>query len=395
MFSRQTKAGVFVLEGLNAVATTYYFYYLYFFTRTHFNFTARDNLWLAAAMGLIYTVSAIYAGKFAQRHGYFVALKAGLFTLAGVLFCGGFVHGVVAHIIVAAIGTAAMCFTWPTFEAIISEQEPRASLQTLLGIYNLTWAGCSAISYFAGGAMLQYLGDRSMFFIPAAIHVVQLGLTFWLEKRNVASSPLAQRLPEAEHPSSTIAGGITPKGFLWMGWVANPFAYLAINTVIAVIPSLAKELNFSAAFAGFFCSIWFFVRAGSFELLRVWSKWHYRLGWLLGAYLGMIAGFGLMLLSKNLAVLLVAQVMFGFSVGLVYYSSIFYSMDVGDTKGEHGGFHEGMIGLGSCAGPAVGAAALHCFPRQPNSGAVAVLAILVCGFVALLAVSAATRNRKP
>ncbi len=46
----------------------------------------------------------------------------------------------------------------------------------------------------------------------------------------------------------------------------------------------------------------------------------------------------------------VAQIAFGISVGLIYYSSLFYSMDVGETKGEHGGLHEAMIGAAPASG---------------------------------------------
>jgi len=71
---------------------------------------------------------------------------------------------------------------------------------------------------------------------------------------------------------------------------------------------------------------------------------------------------------------------------LIYYSSLFYSMDVGETKGEHGGIHEAAIGLGNCVGPAVGGASLYLLPQYPNSGALAVTVLLFCGFGGLLAI---------
>jgi hypothetical protein len=81
-----------------------------------------------------------------------------------------------------------------------------------------------------------------------------------------------------------------------------------------------------------------------------------------------------------------AQIVFGGAVGLIYYSSLFYSMDSSETKGEHGGIHESVIGLGNCAGPAVGAAALQFFPQYSHSGALAVTVLLLCGLGALTAV---------
>jgi hypothetical protein len=81
-----------------------------------------------------------------------------------------------------------------------------------------------------------------------------------------------------------------------------------------------------------------------------------------------------------------AETVFGVALGLIYYSSLFYSMDVSETKGVHGGIHEAAIGLGNFAGPAVGAAALHFLPQRPNSGAWAVAGLLLTGLLALLGI---------
>jgi len=94
--------------------------------------------------------------------------------------------------------------------------------------------------------------------------------------------------------------------------------------------------------------------------------------------------FTFLLLVPNLFVLIASQVIFGLSIGLIYYSSLFYSMDVGETKGEHGGIHEAAIGLGIFLGPAVGATALRLLPQFPNSGAWAVSGLLTIGLSLLL-----------
>ena len=127
-----------------------------------------------------------------------------------------------------------------------------------------------------------------------------------------------------------------------------------------------------------------FVRLATFVALWQWTGWHYRFRWLLGAFVGLTAGFSLLLLSRNLGLLVAAQAVFGVSVGLIYYSSLFYSMDVGQTKGEHGGLHEAMIGTGICLGPAVGALSLCLAPGSPNAGAYAVTALLACGLAGLI-----------
>jgi hypothetical protein len=54
-------------------------------------------------------------------------------------------------------------------------------------------------------------------------------------------------------------------------------------------------------------------------------------------------------------------------------------MDVGETKGEHSGIHEAVIGAGNCAGPGIAAAALFLFTAHPASGTLAVCLLLACG----------------
>jgi len=169
-----------------------------------------------------------------------------------------------------------------------------------------------------------------------------------------------------------------------MAWLANPFAYMGINTLLAVIPGLARDLKLSATESGLFCSIWFFARLVTFTGLWRWTGWHYRFRWLLLSFCGLILSLATLLLVRSYWPLVVAQVCLGACVGLIYYSSLFYSMDVGETQGEHGGLHEAMIGSGICIGPAIGVAGLLLAPGQPNAGAYAVLTLLGAGMAGLI-----------
>jgi MFS family permease len=387
MFSRRLKAGYFVLEGLNSFATVYYLYYFYFFMETVYGFGNQANLTLAAVNGAVYAIMAWQAGKFAQRFGYFTALKVGFVIMIGALTVGSQLHTAGGHIVVMAVTVAGICFTWPTLEALVSEGETPAGVQRMVGIYNMIWAATAAVAYFIGGAMFEKFGARSLFYIPVAIQITQLGLTLWLESQarrpNVGQ---ASRLPPLPEPAPHRHFAARTKVFLNLAWLANPFAYVAINTLIAVSPGVARRLGLSTMVAGFCCSIWCFSRMGAFYVLWRWNGWHYRFRWLLVSYLAMVGSFAGILLAPNLAVLVLAQIIFGCVTGLIYYSSLFYSMDLGDTKGEHGGIHEAVIGLGNLAGPAVGAASLYFLPQYANSGAFAVTGLLLLGLGALLTI---------
>jgi len=377
--SRKLKNGVFALEGLNALATTYFFYDIYYYTRDQFKFGALQNLILAALLGAVYSVAAYFGGRFAQKFGYFTAVRWGTGLMMVVFLIGSQVEGLASTVAVIVVGDIGMCLTWPAMEALMSEGEPPVRLQSLVGIYNFVWAAAGAFAYFMGGLLQQKLGAKSIFYVPAGLLLLEMGLAFWLERE-------AQRQPPTELDPSLLrptpegyASPISPALFLKMAWLANPLAYLAINTVISTLPSIAKHFQLTLMQAGFICSIWLFVRAGAFVFLRLWPNWHYRFRFLAGCYIAMIVSFGGILLAPEIWVFILSQTVFGLAIGLIYYSSLFYSMDVGQTKGEHGGIHEAAIGVGNAAGPAMAAAALAFFPKFPGSGAAAVCVLLLVG----------------
>ena len=425
MFSRRLKTGYFILEGLNSFALVYYSYYSYFFMQKAFGFDNKANLALAAFNGAVYALFSWQAGKFAQRFGYFTSLKLGFLLMMMALAVGWRVGAAsaAAQIGVLAVTYVGMCFTWPSLEALVSEGEASGGVQHMVGVYNVVWAGTAALASFTGGVMFEHLGFASLFYVPIALQLIQFGLIIWLESQavirpqgamqvekhsgsnspagevgNQESTPAAAGTIAAIVASNAAESGRSPHlrfratSFQRMAWLANPFAYIAINTLIALFPGIAVRLHLSPMLAGFCCSVWCFARLGAFFGLWSWNGWHYHFRWLLLSYLALVGTFATILVVSDLAVLVLAQTVFGGAVGLIYYSSLFYSMDSSDTKGEHGGIHEAAIGLGNFAGPAVGAAALQFLPRYGNSGALAVSLLLLGGLAGLTAIWRAGRT---
>jgi MFS family permease len=383
-----SKAFYFVLEGLNAFATTFFFYYLFFFMAKEYGFGNKENLTLAALNGLVYTGGAWMGGKLGQRYGYLRALGVGIVTMAISLAAGGLLHGVKTHITVMIVCTVGMCLTWPNLQALVSDKEPPTALPRVVGFYNVVWATLGGVAFFTGGVLLETLGLLSLFWLPVAVQGIQLILLFWLMRRSTVES--MARINVVPSASSRPALNPRPiaraKAFLRMAWFSNPFAYVAANTIVAVIPGLARKLELTPRMAGFFCSIWLFARLAMFVCLWFWGGWHYRFRWFVSAYVLLIASFAGMLLLPKLAFIIAAQIGFGIALGLIYYSSLYYSMDVGEARAEQGGFHEAAIGAGLFGGPAVGAIALYFFPDRSDSSAVAVSSVLVLGLVGLLVI---------
>lgn len=381
MDNRPNKTLVFVIEGLNSLALAFYFLFLFFFMQQRFGFDNLENLLLGAGGGFVYMAASFICGRVAPRVGYYNCLTAAFIVMPIILLIGSRLQSLGGHLVVFVVSVICMGFVWAPLQTLACMGEPSHRVQRMVGIYNVVWASVVATGFFVAGAMFE-AWPESIFVVTAGIMTLQLILTIVMRIRGVSAERDTQAQVTSDVPEErTIAPNIG-RAFLLMAWVANPFAFVAANVCSPTIPTIADRLGLSPTYAGVFCSVWLFARAAGFALCWKWKGWHYRLHWLLIGYLAMVISFVAILAIPNLIVLLISQVFFGLSLGLLYYSSLYYSMHVGvEEQGKHGGIHEASIGAGNCAGPLFGAAALHFVPTNPNAGVLAVSAALALGFL--------------
>jgi MFS family permease len=409
-----SRALWFFIEAINSLAATYFFNYIFFYMRDHYGFGNRLNLLLSVLYGSVYTVSAWNAGRFAQRFGYLFSLRVALAGTGLAMIVAGLLPHLLGYSRVTMLADCALlgfwayfiCLAWPTLQALLSNRQPAAGMPRTAGFYNIVWAATASIGYLTGGALLQTFGGEVLFWIAAGLHLLGLLLLARLtETRAAALDPMRLAVAAAPIPGhatrntqhgsnpplrdaplapSTPPPSAKARMFLHLAWLTNPFAYIAINGILPVIPKLAERLGLDAAAAGIVCSVWFWVRFGAFIWFWLWPAWHYRFRWLLAAFVTLAVSFTGILLSINLWMLVAAQVAFGLAVGLIYYSSLFYSMDIGESRGRRGGFHEAAIGLGTFTGPAVGVVALQTLPSHTNAGTWAISSLLMLGLIPFL-----------
>ncbi|MBX3734583.1 MAG: MFS transporter [Verrucomicrobiae bacterium] len=349
------KAGYFVLEGTNSFATAYYFNYLMFLLRDAHGFTNLNNLSIGALHGLIYVGASWYGGRFGQRFGYFRSLRIGFGGMALSLALGLAVPALWGQLLALGGWTVAICFTWPMLEALVSEHEPPDRLPDRVGLYNVIWAGTAALGFSVGGLIFEHLGHASLYWLPLTIHACQWLAIGSLQRRHDRWFRIPPAAASGPIPHDT---AVRPAYFRRLAWVANPFNYMAINTIMVVAPGIAAHLGLSVAQAGLVLSAWFYTRALAFLKLWWWTRWHYRFDWFFGAFALLLVSFVAIMLSPTVFGLLLAQVGFGWASAVLYYSSLYYAMDGSDAHGEHGGVHEALIGIGLCGGPAVSAGAI-------------------------------------
>ena len=373
------KTGYFAIEGLNSFATSYFFNYLLQHLRRDMGMDDLSVLWVCVLHGFLYVPGSYFGGMFGQRAGYFTCLGLGLLGQGLGIGLAWWVAAPWAQVTGLAIWTASMCLVWPMLEALVSEREPRGKLPGKVGLYNVVWASTAAAGVFLGGSIYRWLGAPSLYWLPVGIHAAQLVLLARLKPRHDAW--LASMPAPAPTQSPAMATPHGPAFFMRLALLGNPFNYMAINTVLAIVPALSLRMGLDIERVGWLMSAWFVVRALGFVVLWHWKGWHYHFGWFASAFALLLAGFVGVVLAPNIAVLLVAQVALGWASALLYYSSLFYAMDGTDEHGAHGGIHEAFIGCGIFGGPAVSTAAVWA-TGNPASPAWAVGLFLLAGLVA-------------
>jgi MFS family permease len=373
------KVLFYLIELINCYAAVYYSCFLFFYLRSTFGFGEVENLLTAALGGFVYIIASWKGGILIQRCGSTRLLYMGACGIVLSLTLGIIFTTPAAQVLVYCLWTMGICFMWPALETLISDRAG-ASLPKIVGIYNITWAAGGALGYFTAGILIEKLGTASLFWLPFGLIVVELAILPFaarlLKKETDRQCPDEPLIP-AVHP-------VDAKRFLRMAWIANPFSYVAINTVIPLIPSIADKLDLSTGMAGIVCSLWMFARLAAFAILCQWTGWHYRFRWLAGSFGLMIVCFFGFLMAQSIGLLLLAQAGFGLSIGLIYYSSLYYSMNVTENRGSNAGLHEAMIGAGQFFGPALGAATLYLVPTAIGLGAWSVGGLLCAGFSGIL-----------
>lgn len=377
---------------LHAFPSTFLLYGLPFYTTVRLGWKTGPNLLMQALSGLCIAIGSYLGGQISHRA---VPRRAIAFGLTGALIASliGFTgsrYGVMAFVlpVMVALFSFAQSMLWPGIEAALMEGEPPAQVQHFVSYYNLTWSLGTATAFLLATPLMTALGINVVFLLPAACYAVNLlllGLTLPRRQRlaSVAEAAGNGDIPREEREHGPLLTPAQRAAFRSLGWVGNPLAYVAINVIVAYNPTLQARLGLRFGSASVWFSLWFYVRMAAFELLRRWNWWHYRWRFLCGGFALMMASFAALLLAPSLPVLIGAQIVFGLCIGLLYQSSLFYSMAGSEAQGEHGGFHESFIGLGIMIGPLLAYGGTTLAPTRPGFAVAFVLTLMSVGLVAM------------
>jgi MFS family permease len=384
--AKMRLADYFGYEAVSAFNCTIFLYCVFFWTRARFGFTDAQNLLLTSLHGLIYVLAARYGGRLSDRLGYDRVLLVGAAGMGLTLGTGWLFDGWAAPFGIVALYTAFIAPTWPALEAAILHTPGEATMPNRLGFYNLTWALGDAVGFFVAGLLFKWHRD-AILWVPALLHFAQLAWMRWAPRRRGGAGEPAM---DIGHSGDGVPRA-EKRRFMHVAWLANGLGYLMNAAFFALAPQLGERLGWPAHWTIWLSCSLLFTRTFGFALFWKWEGWHYRMAWLQAALWTGPACLAAAFFLRDARVIFAALALFGLVLALVYAASIYYTLDYGEEKGESGGAHEAVLGVGIFVGPllaSLAAAAAGATAAQATT----VLLALVANSAGLLAISRLARR---
>lgn len=367
---KQGLAGYYAIEGITSFGCTLFQQGIFFWAAAVHGFTATENLLLGATQGLVYILTAAFGGKASDRWGYDRVLMVAMVGIGLVNVSLWMLPIHAAPFILAALFVAMMGPFWPSLEANVMHVAGTVSVPKRLGLYNLVWSATGALGFFTCGFLVKWRMD-AIIWIPGLLMLAQIPLLLGRKAHALAQDGVDAHA-EAGGPDRA-----TRRRFMHLHWLSNSLGYFMMNGLAALLPMLGERLGLTASGIIWLTCSYLFARALAFLILMLWEGWHYRAGWSLAALLIAPVCLAAMFFAPSAPYVLAAGVVFGFALGLSYSGSLYYSMNYGDSKGEHGGLHEAILGGGILTGPLAGAGASALFGATGAQAALVGIAALV------------------
>lgn len=375
---------------------------IYFLTSSTYKFSTIENYALGVVQGLMYIVGALGAGPMmgwlrrtrlgVTSRSVLVAMMLGIACLCvvpKVALRGTAPDGTPAHWpmwLLVMVYSPASGMLWPIVESYIAGGRVGKHLRSTIGWWNVVWSSSLVV---ASVLMSPYVkrGAADLILLLGAVHVgcAMLALRF-------GGEPLPH-----PHEAAHEVPEHYPRLLVTFRWLL-PLSYVVCSAMIPFLPALMLRMNIAEESHTILQATWLLARAVGFVVTERSHGWHGRWAHPAIALSLTLAGFALVALCQVLGgaeygkVLLVAGLgLYGLGMAAIYAGAIYYAMEVGQAQVDAGGAHEGLIGVGYTAGPAIGLGAAFLVsgkalkPEMLEPAVlvvIAILAVVVAGVVA-------------
>jgi hypothetical protein len=249
---------------------------------------------------------------------------------------------------------------WPPLEAAIADNAPPHLLPIRVGIFNVAWCSSVMVGTWWSGRLFDS-NARLPFAWGVGVGLCVVPILLYGAARSKPTAPLVMSPlapPSASNQWHTVtpeADADTRRVFLYMAWGANFLAGGLYSTIRAFFaPDVTVRLGYSGQQAALLVCAVQVTQVILFALLTVFHGWRYKFWFFALAQAVMLAGASGLGLSNSAVPLALSFFAVGLGEGVVYTSSIYYSLDSLHDRGAKSGLHEAFAASGAAIAPMIG-----------------------------------------
>lgn len=306
---------------------------------------------LGASRRLTYVVSCPGFGKLSDQHGQKRFLLSSCVLLSFFYLTISVFPQLYYLFIVCLLRGIVIAMFWPPLLSSVGRTAGRDTLMRNLTTFNISWSAGAMLGAVLGGFLFE-IHFRLPFYFASLIGIT---IALLLYKHPVVEFKSSQ---QADMTTDVHRDVRRQQGFLCAAWMANFISFI-IGILYNIFPKLAVELQIPPRLIGSLLFLVGLSQATMFLLIGRTDKWHYRLGPLVLSQLAASIGLLLILRSNSPLIFALAFIFIGITVGMTYYSSVFYGLHGYRDKGRKSGFHESVLVGGALFGSLIGGIVAH------------------------------------
>ncbi|MCI0343634.1 MAG: hypothetical protein L0216_21220 [Planctomycetales bacterium] len=347
-----SRAALVLLASALMDGTAYFYFFATAVQARKHGLSESQILLMGAAGCAVYTLGCAATTGISEgrpRHRFVLAGAIGAAAAAAV---AAVACGTRAGLFAAfAALYVALSLYWPTLQARLGDLSRDArDLQARLGAFNLSWCAGKATSCWVAGQLLGRGLTVSGAFALAAGSALLVALVATLGTYGPAAPPRPAAPPGEARPLG---------GFLPAARLANFVCWGGSALLTWAVEKRASDLSLGTSAGGWALGAAFAAEAVTFVTLRSFPGWRYRAAPLIGIQLVGAAGYLLLGFASATPLLCLGAAGAGVGIGMAYFASLFYSLELGASRSRGAGIHESILGSGGVVVPLAGAAAAH------------------------------------
>jgi len=335
--------GLYVASGLMNFAGGMAMVALCYYAKAYLQASLMQLAFITLLGNIVYVSLCPVLGKLSDRYGRRRFIVISTLIFAGAYYGASLSTAVWQLYIVTAVSGVGHALFWPSVEAELAAEADSHQLRRRVGRFNISWSLGDIAGALVAGVGLE-LNPKLPFALCAATGVV---ISIFTSRLLVSEQTADSR---ARH-QQTVNGHAVPgnhRTFWKMALFANLFSAGFISIIRRLFPDMAVEaLHYSGLQWGFLVMVVALARTTVFIIMERYHGWIYRPKRFFLMQLLFPAGFLLILTAQSYWVFVLAFACIGSACGMVYFSSLYYSVHGAGSQAQQAGVHESVLGLGA------------------------------------------------